>query len=166
MTGGLWLGTWARFIVRNRLGPYVPTPHHVGKRLLQLAKVTKVDKVYDIGCGDGRLLIEAASRYGARGVGFELNADLVEEARSTVQRENLQDLVEIKHEDAKSADLTQATVVTMYLSEWGNLSMLPKLQRELAPGGRVATFTFPIKGLKPIATTQVDGIDLFVYAIP
>mmetsp|Transcript_19554 Transcript_19554/g.23450 ORF Transcript_19554/g.23450 Transcript_19554/m.23450 type:complete len:169 (-) Transcript_19554:146-652(-) len=162
----LWLGTWAKFLLRTRLGPYVPTPHHVCSRLLKLAKVQPTDKVFDIGCGDGRLVVSAAATFGARGVGLELDPSLVQLAREKVKAQGVEHLVEIKSEDAREADLSSATLVTMYLSERGNLEMLPRLQSQMPPKSRVATFTFPIPGLKPATIEHVDGVALYIYHVP
>ena len=178
----LWLGSWLRFIAGNRLGPYVPTPHHVGARMLQLAGVAAADAVHDIGCGDGRLLLAAAQTHGASGVGYELDATLAKAAADAVAAAGLSHRIDIRREDARTACLAGADVVTMYLSEGGNLAMLPVLRagaakrsaqraargeppRQASMSLRVCTFTFPIAGLVPVARTRVDGIDLFLYNI-
>ena len=163
--GGLWLGTWAKFLLGWRLGPYVPTPPHVVSRMLRLARVETKDVVYDLGCGDGRVCIAAAREHGARAVGFELDAALASEARHNVFAEGdaLASRVEIREEDALAADVKSASVVVMYLSDGGNAKVLPGLA-PLAPGARVVTFTFPLCArMRPTRRTRVDGIDLFVY---
>ena len=172
MEGGLWLGSWLRFILGNRLGPYVPTPPHVVRRMLSLASVSKDDSVHDVGCGDGRMLLAAAQECGARGVGYELDARLADAAARAVAAAGLQSRIEIRRADARLACFDSADVVMMYLSETGNATMLPKLRVAAAaraargvPPARCVTFTFPIGGVKPTATTKVDGIDLYLYTI-
>jgi SAM-dependent methyltransferase len=169
---GLWLGSWLRFIAGTRLGPYVPTPHHVVSTMLALAGVAAADCVHDVGCGDGRLLLAAATQHGARGVGYELNAKLAAAARDAVAAAGLSARVDIREADARQACFEGADVITMYLSEGGNLTMLPLLRaaavkrvaRGVAPA-RCVTFTFPIAGVTPTATARVDGIDIFLYTI-
>jgi SAM-dependent methyltransferase len=169
---GLWLGSWLRFIAGTRLGPYVPTPHHVVTRMLHLANVRAADCVHDVGCGDGRLLLAAATQHGARGVGYELDARLAAAARDAVAAAGLSARLEVRQADARHACFDGADVVIMYLSEGGNLTMLPLLRaaaakrvaRGAAPA-RIVTFTFPIAGVTPTGSTRVDGIDLFLYTI-
>jgi SAM-dependent methyltransferase len=131
------------------LAPFDPTPHEIVDRMLALAAVTNVDVVYDLGAGDGRVLIAAAKKHGARGVGFEVDPGLVKLARENVHREKLEDLVEIRQQDFMSADLSAATVVTLYLSYDGNLAVRPKLMRELKPGARVVSYTFDMAEWQP-----------------
>ena len=159
----LWLGTWARFLLGRRLGPYVPTPPHVGARMLELAEVTSSDVVYDLGCGDGRLLIHAARQHGASGVGFELNAELVGMANDAVAAAGVSGLVSVRREDARKADFSPASVVCLYLSERGNRELLPRLQTLLLPSARVVSFSFGIAGITPSATALVDGIGLHLF---
>jgi hypothetical protein len=168
----LWLGSWLRFILGTRLGPYVPTPHHVVTRMLSLASVHSSDCVHDVGCGDGRLLLAAAQRHGARGVGYELDAALAAAATDAVAAAGLAASIDVRKQDARSACFDGADVITMYLSEGGNLTMLPLLRAAAAkraargaPPARCVTFTFPIAGVTPAATARVDGIDLFLYTI-
>jgi hypothetical protein len=131
------------------LAPFDPTPHEIVDRMLTVAAVTNVDVVYDLGAGDGRVLIAAAKKRGARGVGFEVDPGLVKLARENVRREKLDDLVEIRQQDFMSADLSAATVVTLYLSYDGNLAVRPKLMRELKRGARVVSYTFDMAEWQP-----------------
>lgn len=169
---GLWLGSWVRFILGTRLGPYVPTPQHVVTRMLSLALVQAADCVHDVGCGDGRMLLAAAQQHGARGVGYELDARLAAAATQAVLDAGLQHRIDVRRADAREACFDGADVIMMYLSETGNATMLPRLRTAAAsraargvPPARCVTFTFPIAGVTPSATAKVDGIDLFLYSI-
>lgn len=169
---GLWLGSWLRFLTGTRLGPYVPTPHHVGARMLALARVTASDCVYDVGCGDGRLLVAAATRHGATAVGYELDPTLAAAASAAAAAAGVGNRVRVERADARSACFAPADVVCLYLSERGNGEMLPRLRdaatKRAAAGrapARAVTFTFPVPGLTPAATTTVDGIKLYLYEI-
>jgi len=110
--------------------------------MLALAGVKKGDVVYDLGSGDGRVMIAAAKSYGVKAVGFEVDPGLVKLARENVREQGVEKLVEIRQQDFLSADLSAATVVTLYLSYDGNLALRPKLMRELRPGARVVSYIF------------------------
>jgi len=125
-------------------GPYVPTPDIVVERMLELARVRKDDLVVDLGSGDGRLVIEAARRYGARGVGVEREAQLVTFARAAAQRAEVADRVRFTQGDIFEFDLRGATVVTLYLLPRLLERLLPKLRAELAPGARIVSHDFPL----------------------
>ncbi|HXG51200.1 MAG TPA: class I SAM-dependent methyltransferase [candidate division Zixibacteria bacterium] len=126
--------------------PYVPTPFEVVDRMLSLAGVKRDDVVYDLGSGDGRIVIEAAKRYGARGVGIELDGRLVEVARAAARREGVSHLVEFRQADALRADLSPATVITLYMLPSFNRRLRPALERQLRPGTRVVAHDYPIEG--------------------
>src|SRR5262249_15386514 len=121
---------------------YVATPPTVVAKMLELAQVTKDDVVYDLGSGDGRIVIMAAQRFGARGVGVESNPDLVMEARENAHRAGVADRVQFLRQDLFETDLRAATVVTLYLMESVNRELRPKLWRELRPGTRVVSHDF------------------------
>ena len=129
--------------------PFDPTPHEVVERMLAVAAVKQSDVIYDLGSGDGRVLIAAAKKYGAKAVGFEIDPGLVKLARENVRREDVEKLVEIRHQDFMTADLSPATVVTLYLSYDGNLAVRPKLTRELKPGARVVSYAFDMGDWQP-----------------
>jgi tRNA/tmRNA/rRNA uracil-C5-methylase (TrmA/RlmC/RlmD family) len=135
--------------------PYVPSPMLVVERMLDLAEVKKTDVIYDLGSGDGRILIRAAKKYGARGVGIDLNPTLVEEARRNAAAEGVSHLVEFRAGDGLEVDISPATVVTLYMFKWFNNQMRPKLQR-LKPGSRVVAHDFDIDDWKPTKIVQVD----------
>lgn len=157
------LRSWARFIFPSRyIAPYHATPEPVMRKMLQLAKVSASDIVYDIGCGDARLLI-AAARLGAKGVGFELHPGLVLEARQEVEKAGVGDLVKIVQEDAAQAAIQEATVITLYLSNTGNTHMINHLKHQMQKQARIVSFAFPIEGHMPYRTDKVHGIDIHLY---
>jgi 16S rRNA G966 N2-methylase RsmD len=138
-------------------GPYVPTPNEVVARMLELAGVGPDDTLYDLGSGDGRLVIEAARRYGARGVGVEREARLVELARTAAASVGVADRVSFRQGDLFETDLRAATIVTLYLLPPLLERLLPKLRAELAPGARVVSHDFPLVPLAPERTLEFDS---------
>jgi 16S rRNA G966 N2-methylase RsmD len=138
-------------------GPYVPTPGDVVERMLELAGVKANDIVYDLGSGDGRLVIEAARRYGARGVGVEREARLVEAARRAAAEAKVADQVSFSQGDLFETDLRKATVLTLYLLPRLLEKLLPKLQAELAPGTRVVSHDFPFDGWRADRVVEFDS---------
>ncbi|MPZ16985.1 MAG: methyltransferase domain-containing protein [Luteitalea sp.] len=138
------------------LAPYAPTPHDVVDRMLELAGVGKSDVVYDLGSGDGRLVIRAAKQYGARGVGIDIDPKRIAESRANAREAGVESRVEFRLENALTTDISGATVVTLYLLSSSNLKLRPKLQQELGPGARVVSHNFSMGGeWKP------DKIDQF-----
>jgi cyclopropane fatty-acyl-phospholipid synthase-like methyltransferase len=135
--------------------PFVPTPMAVVERMLELAEVKKNDILYDLGSGDGRILITAAKKFGTRGVGVDLNAKLVEEAQRNAVEEGVSHLVEFRAGDGLQVDISEATVVTLYMFKWFNNEMRPKLQR-LRPGSRVVAHDFDIDEWKPAKIEYVN----------
>ena len=121
------------------LGRFDPSPIEVAERMLRLANVTRDDVVYDLGSGDGRIVILAARRYGVRAVGVEIDPQLVSFSRQDARRRQVEHLVSFLHADALTADVSAATVVTLFLTPQANLLLRPKLQRELRPGARVVS---------------------------
>lgn len=128
--------------------PFVPSPMLVVERMLQLAEVRKEDVLYDLGSGDGRIVIQAAKKFGVRGVGIDLNPTLVEQARRRAAEEGVNHLVEFRAADGLTVDISQATVVTLYMFKWFNNQMRPKLQ-SLKPGSRIVAHDFDIDDWKP-----------------
>jgi SAM-dependent methyltransferase len=140
------------------VAPFDPTPQEVVGRMLVLAGVAKNDVIYDLGSGDGRILIAAAKKYGARGVGFELDPGLIKLARENARREGVEKLVEFRQQDLFTADLSPASVVTLYLSYDGNRAVREQLKRQLKPGARVVSYTFDMGDWPPkIAETYRDA---------
>lgn len=144
---------------------YTPTRHAVADAMLQMAQVTRTDVVYDLGSGDGRIPIIAAQKYGARGIGIEIDRGLVE--RSTVNARDAGVTVQVTFitGDLFSADLSPATVITLYLSRSINNLLEGKL-RALRPGTRIVSHQFPIGRWPPDATRQVDESTLFLWRVP
>lgn len=153
------------------LAPYVVTPPEVVEEMLKLAELRKGDLVYDLGSGDGRIVLTAARRYGARGAGFELDPDLVRRARDDARRAGVEGLAEFHHQDVMTVDLTPATVVTIYLSREANQLLRPRLVSQLRPGSRVVSHDFDMGDWPPVRILRVrddSGRDhsLFLWRIP
>ena len=144
---------------------YVPTPTAVVEAMLELAKVTANDVVYDLGSGDGRIVITAAQQYGARGVGIELDGTLVQLATNNARQVGLAGRVTFRQENLFAADFSDATVVTLYLSPSVNLRLQSKLQRELKPGARIVSHEFGIGDWPPDAEVDVDGSKVFLWTV-
>jgi SAM-dependent methyltransferase len=144
---------------------YVPTPQQVVDRMLELANVTSRDIVYDLGSGDGRIVITAARRYGARGIGIDIDPERVTEARENAQRAGVTDRVQFIQGDLFESDFREATVVTLYLLQSLNLKLRPKLLSELRPGTRVVSHAFDMGDWEPdhAEAVNVDGRDYMVY---
>ena len=136
--------------------PYVPTPMPVVDAMLDMAKVTKSDVVYDLGCGDGRIVVRAAQRFGCRGVGVDLNPERVREAKDNARKNNVTQLTSFEVGDVFEFDFSPATVVTMYLLPSVNLKLRPRLQRELKPGTRIVSHDFNMGDWAPQATREIN----------
>lgn len=145
---------------------FVPTRQTLADAMLKLAGVTAADVVYDLGSGDGRIVIIAAQKYGARGVGIELEPRLVEISRQVAREGGVDDRVSFIEGDIFTADISAATVVTLYLSSSVNLRLEPKLKRELRPGTRIVSQRFRIGTWVPDQTARVENEDLFLWTIP
>ena len=148
-------------IIHNPVGsqesiPYVPTTMPVVAKMLELASVSKDDLVYDMGCGDGRILIMAAKKSGARGVGIDLDPVRIAEAKKNAEDEGVSHLVEFRAEDGTKTDISKATVVTLYMFKWFNNAIRPKLQK-LRPGSRVVAHDFDIDDWKPTSVVYLDS---------
>jgi precorrin-6B methylase 2 len=144
---------------------FVGTPTEVVDRMLRLAEFRRGDVLYDLGCGDGRIVVAAARRYGVRAVGIEIDPKLVLRARENARRNGVAHLVEIRQVDLFEANLGDATVVTMYLLPRLNAALEPKLAR-LRPGARVLSHSFPMGDATPESVTTVpcaDGIERRIY---
>ena len=137
--------------------PFVPTTMPIVDRMLEIAQVTKDDVVYDMGSGDGRIVIRAAQKYGARGVGIELDPQLVEQAKEKAREAGVSHLVEFRNQDGLEADISEATVVTLYMFKWFNNALRPKLQR-LKPGSRVIAHDYDIDDWEPTRIIHLDPV--------
>jgi precorrin-6B methylase 2 len=145
---------------------YVPTPPEVVDAMLLVARVTSSDVVYDLGSGDGRIVITAAQKYGARGVGIELDRDLVSQANRNARAAGVNNRVQFRRGDLFRADLSPATVVTLFLSPSVNLRLYPKLLRELRPGTRVVSHQFPIADWPPVSEQEIAGRKIYYWVVP
>ena len=157
--------------LNDRLAPFVPTPMLVVEEMLKLAEVDKYDRVYDLGSGDGRIVIMAAQKFGAEAVGVELDDDLFKESSARIVELGLEKRAKILHENMYKVSLRPATVVTLYLLTSVNDRLKPILERDLRPGARVVTHDFKVPGWEPkksIQVTSENGIShtLYLYVRP
>lgn len=146
--------------------PFVTTPHNVVTEMLDLAGVSADDVVYDLGSGDGRIVIAAARNYGARGVGFELDPDLVALANENAEQAGVADRVRFVQQDLFEAELSEATVVTLYLVPRVNMKLRPKLLEELKSGTRVVSHDYGMGDWQPVDVREVHsdrGEHLLLY---
>ncbi|MEM1679947.1 MAG: rRNA adenine N-6-methyltransferase family protein [Sulfolobales archaeon] len=142
--------TTQNYYSRRVLVPYVPTPEVVVDKMLQLANVSPDDVLYDLGSGDGRIVVQALTKYGVKkAVGIEIRDDLVKIARSKINELNLGDRAQIYHGDMFEVDISEATVVTLFLLTSVNNMLRPKLEKELRSGSRVVSHEFEIPGWIP-----------------
>ena len=136
--------------------------------MLDLARVTSGDTVYDLGCGDGRIVISAAKKFGARAraVGIDINPARIEEARANARSAGVDDRVSFEINDLFDADIRNATVVALYLLPDANIRLRPRLLRELRPGTRVVSHSFAMGDWKPDEEKLVDGVHVYLWTIP
>ncbi len=146
--------------------PYVPTPLPVVDAMLDLAKVNKSDVVYDLGCGDGRIVVRAATRFGCRGVGVDLNPERVKEAKANAIRANVTELTRFEVGDVFEFDFSGASVVTMYLLPSVNLKLRPRLLKELKPGTRLVSHDFHMGDWVAETTREVGRSRIYLWTIP
>jgi SAM-dependent methyltransferase len=148
--------------------PFVPTPMSVVDAMLDMAKVTGNDLVYDLGCGDGRIVIRAAERFGARGVGVDLNPVRVKEAKAAAKRAGraIESKVHFEVGDVFKFDFSPATVVTMYLLPSVNLKLRPRIFKELKPGTRIVSHDFDMGDWEPQAKRELDSSTVYFWTVP
>jgi cyclopropane fatty-acyl-phospholipid synthase-like methyltransferase len=144
---------------------YVPTSNGVAEAMLKLAGVTAADTVYDLGSGDGRIVIAAAKKFGARGVGVELDPELVKSARKNAEAAGVADRVTFLQQDLFKTDFSDATVVTLYLSNSVNMRLRGVLERQLKPGSRVVSHRFTMGDWQPEADRRVEGTTIYLWRI-
>ena len=137
------------------LAPFVPTPSDVVERMLRLGEVTSQDTVYDLGCGDGRIIIAAARNYGARGVGVDIEPYRVAESQSNAKAAEVEHLVTFKHQDAMTVDLSAATVVMLYLVHWSTERLRPVIAKTARAGTRIISHNFGMGDWTPIKTERL-----------
>ena len=144
---------------------YVPTPEEVVEAMLQVAKVTKNDVVYDLGTGDGRIPVTAAKKYGARGVGIDIDPQRIKDATENVTKNGVGDRVRIIQGDLFETNISEATVVTLYLLPSLNQKLIPKLNKELKPGTRIVSHAFDMGDWKPEQELDVNGRKVYFWTI-
>jgi precorrin-6B methylase 2 len=142
----------------KKIVPYVPTPQEVVERMLELAQVKKGDVVYDLGSGDGRIVVTAAKKYGVRAIGFEIDPERIRESAENIKKAGVGHLVEIRQQDIRTVDLSPASVLTMYLLPEVNLMIRPNIWKQMKPGSRVVSHDFDMGDWKPLKTENIkDG---------
>ncbi len=171
-----WMGRKRTDVTTNpvpdakKMSPYVASPQQVVEKMLELAKPKAGETLYDLGCGDGRILITAAQRYQTKSVGIEINEKLVKETRQRISQLHLESLASVQQGDIMQADISRADIVTVYLSTTANETLRPLLERSLKPNTRVVSYDYPIPGWKAI-----DEIDrrskgyshpIYLYQVP
>lgn len=146
--------------------PFVPTAPELVEQMLKLGQIKKTDTLYDLGCGDGRIVIMAAQRYGAHAVGVDLNPERIAEANENAKKAGVTGLVRFVQGNLYDADIHDATVVTLYLLPDVNLKLRPKLLRDLRPGTRVVSHSFDMGDWKPDKQIDTDGSRIYLWTIP
>ena len=146
--------------------PYEPTPQNVVELMLKLAKVHRGDVVYDLGCGDGRIVITAAKQLGATGVGIDNDPKRIAESVRNAELAGVKDQVVFRNEDLYEADIHEATVVALFLWKSANIKLVPKLMRELRPGTRVVSYYWDMGDWPPDKRIEIDGSPIYLWTIP
>jgi SAM-dependent methyltransferase len=142
----------------GKIVPYVPTPQEVVDRMLELAQVKSGDVVYDLGSGDGRIVVTAAKKYGVKAIGFEIDPERIKESAENIKKAGVGNLVEIRQQDIRTVDLSPASVLTMYLLPEVNLMIRPHIWNQMKPGSRVVSHDFDMGDWKPLkAESFKDG---------
>ncbi|MFL6448997.1 MAG: SAM-dependent methyltransferase [Bryobacteraceae bacterium] len=160
---------WKDF--RNNLAPYVAAPEHAVDKMLEAANLKPGETLYDLGCGDGRILIAAAQRYNVKAVGIEISGSLAKAVAEKVKKEGLQKRITIIHGDFMKTDLSKADVVTLYLATTANDMVRPNLEHFLRPQARVVSYDYPVPGWKPVETMETGGYHgathtIYLYQVP
>jgi precorrin-6B methylase 2 len=154
----------------NQLAPFVPSPLQIVDRMLDLAKIKPGEKLYDLGSGDGRVVIAAAQKYDIKAVGIEISSRLVKQSKEEIKKLGLEEKASVMHGDVFDADLKDADVVILYLLRDSNNTLKPKLEKALRPGTRVVSHDYEIEGWKPIAEEKIEAHKrqhrIFVYRMP
>ena len=146
--------------------PYVPTREEVVNGMLKLADVKRGDVLYDLGCGDGRIVVTAAQKFGTRGVGIDIDPQRIKEANDNAQKAGVADKVKFVEQDLFDASIADATVVTLYLLPSVNLKLRPKLLKDLKPGTRIVSHSFDMGDWKAEKEVEVDGERIYFWTVP
>ncbi|MGK9117530.1 class I SAM-dependent methyltransferase [Olivibacter jilunii] len=146
--------------------PYVASKPAVVEAMLQIAQVNKNDLIYDLGCGDGRIVITAAKEYGATGVGVDIDPNRIKEANRNAQKEGVSDKVQFLQQDLFDVDFSKASVVTLYLLPYVNLKLRPKLLEQLKPGTRIVSNEFDMGDWQPEKKIKVGESTIYFWTIP
>ena len=155
----------------NQLAPTVGSPEQAVDRMLQMAKLKPGETLYDLGCGDGRIVIAAARQYKVKAVGVEINERLARRAAANAKKAGVEDHVVIQHGDMRRTDLSHADVVTLYLATTANETLRPALERSLRPNTRVVSYDYPIPGWQAMSTADTTGASgdvhtIYLYQVP
>ena len=169
LLGSAQQADWRDF--RNNLAPYVAAPEHAVDKMLEAANLQPGETLYDLGCGDGRIVIAAAQRYKVKAVGIEISETLAKSVAEKVKKEGLQKRVTIIHGDFMKTDLSKADVVTLYLATTANDTVRPNLEHFLRPHARVVSYDYPVPGWKPVETMDTSGYrgathTIYLYQVP
>lgn len=146
--------------------PYVPTPQPVVDRMLEMADVKKGDKVYDLGCGDGRIVVTAAKKYGATGIGVDIDPERIKESNDNAKSAGVTDKVKFEIKDLFTMDFKDADVLAMYLLPTVNMQLRPKILSDMKPGSRVVSHSFDMDDWKPDAEDEVDSSTIYFWIVP
>lgn len=155
----------------KKLAPSVGSPENAIEKMLQAADLKPGETLYDLGCGDGRILLRAVKKYDVKAVGIEISKSLAQKAAENAKKKGLEDRVKIIHGDFMKEDLSAANVVTLYLAPTANDALRPNLERELKPSTRVVSYDYPIKGWTPMNTWETSGHlgdthTIYLYEVP
>jgi len=157
---------------KKSLAPYVNSPQEVVQKMLQMANLKKGETLFDLGCGDGRIIIAAAEQFRVKAVGVEISSHEVKTAMAAVKKHGLQDSVKVIHGDMLQQDLSPADVVTLYLTTTANESLRPNLERYLKMNARVVSYDYPIPGWKPVSEVETNANKygtthtIYLYQVP
>jgi hypothetical protein len=146
--------------------PYVPTPQAVVDEMLKLAKPTKSDLLYDLGCGDGRIVVTAAKTFGTKGVGFDIDPERIKESEANARSAGVTALASFKRQDLFTVSLADPSVLTMYLLPSVNLKLRPKILSEMKPGTRIVSHAFTMEDWQPDERGSANGANVYFWVVP
>lgn len=159
-----------RTVAPQKLAPFVTSPQPIIERMLELANLKSGEMLYDLGCGDGRILVSAVKKFGARAVGVEMSEPLVKQANNNIQSQGIQNQARVIQADMMGVDVSGAQVVTLYLLTDANDLLKPKLEKELKPGARVVSLEFKVRGWKPARVDKIEAhhrpYTVYLYEMP